>query len=36
MKDLAKAQCSQINYSNYLGTLQKLGLAILKAQYGKH
>ena len=29
-----KTKCSQINYSNYLGTSQKVGLALLKAQDG--
>ena len=29
-EDLAKAKCSQINYSNSFGTSQKVGLAILK------
>ena len=33
LKDLSKAECLQISYSNYLGALQKLGLAILKAQH---
>jgi len=31
-----KANCSQINYYNSLGTSQKVDLAILKAQYGTH
>jgi hypothetical protein len=34
LKNLAKAQWSQINNCNYLGTSQKLGLALLRAQYG--
>ena len=34
LKDLAKAKCSQTNYFNYLGASLKVGLAILKAQYG--
>jgi hypothetical protein len=34
VKDLAKAKCSQIYHSKYLGTSHKVGLAILESQNG--
>jgi len=34
LMESSKTKCSQIRYSNYSGTSQKLGLTILIAQYG--